>query len=88
MQTRRQSTEFRPAPDFEGRYKKAMLRQGEPDRVPLSDFSIDTLFNWRLAGPSTVMLSHSEASPGRYWSGPGRCFAVAQHDRRRVRIRG
>ncbi|MBI3979164.1 MAG: hypothetical protein HY331_13350 [Chloroflexi bacterium] len=32
-----------PRPDFEGRFKKAILRQGEPDRVPLSDFSIDTL---------------------------------------------
>ncbi|MBI3978189.1 MAG: hypothetical protein HY331_08395 [Chloroflexi bacterium] len=44
MRTEHQQTIIRPAPDFEGRYKKAILRQGEPDRVPLSDFSIDAPF--------------------------------------------
>ncbi|HEY8476764.1 MAG TPA: uroporphyrinogen decarboxylase family protein [Chloroflexota bacterium] len=43
MQILEQSLDFTPNPDFEGRFKKALLRQGEPDRVPMSDFSIDVL---------------------------------------------
>ncbi|MBI3979765.1 MAG: hypothetical protein HY331_16430 [Chloroflexi bacterium] len=43
MQVDHQSTGLVPAPDFEGRFKKAILRQGEPDRVPLSDFLVDAV---------------------------------------------
>ncbi|MBI3978585.1 MAG: hypothetical protein HY331_10410 [Chloroflexi bacterium] len=43
MQIQHQSAGIRPGPDFEGRYKKAILRQGEPDRVPLADFNVDVL---------------------------------------------
>ncbi|MBI3979166.1 MAG: hypothetical protein HY331_13360 [Chloroflexi bacterium] len=41
MQTHQQASSITLSPDFEGRFKKAILRQGEPDRVPLGDYGVD-----------------------------------------------
>ena len=37
-------------PDFENRFRRAILRQGEPDRVPLGDISIDITHKQKFLG--------------------------------------
>ena len=61
-------------PDFENRYRKAMLRLGEPDRVPLGDVSIDITHKQKFLGrPLRTLEDEVE-----FWVKAGFDFAVAE----------
>ena len=46
---------FKPAPDFEGRMKKVLLRAGEPDRVPFYELFADKPVKDKILGKPTLL---------------------------------
>lgn len=72
-QVQREWTRISPSPDFEGRYKRALLRQGEPDRVPMCDTSVDVVikreFLRRELGTDVNIERESHRIGGMYGKG-------------------
>jgi uroporphyrinogen decarboxylase len=48
---------FKPKPDFAGRMKKVLLRQGEPDRVPFYELFMDKPIKDAILGKPTLIPS-------------------------------
>jgi uroporphyrinogen decarboxylase len=48
---------IKPAPDFEGRMKKVLLRQGEPDRIPFYELFADKPIKDAILGKPTLVPS-------------------------------
>lgn len=48
---------IKPAPDFSGRMKKVLLRQGEPDRVPFYELFADKPIKDAILGKPTMLPS-------------------------------
>ena len=61
-------------PDFENRFKRAVLRQGEPDRVPLGDVTIDMTHKERFLG-RPIKGPEDEIE---FWAGAGFDFIPAE----------
>jgi uroporphyrinogen decarboxylase len=61
-------------PDFENRYRKAVLRLGEPDRVPLADVTIDIVHKERFLGRPI----RSPEDEIEFWATAGWDFCVAE----------
>ena len=61
-------------PDFDNRFRRAILRQGEPDRVPLGDVTIDITHKQKfLSRPLRTPADEVE-----FWAKAGFDFVVAE----------
>jgi len=61
-------------PDFDNRFRRALLRQGEPDRVPLGDVTIDRTHKEKFLG-RPIRTPEDEVE---FWAKAGFDFVVAE----------
>ena len=66
---------MKPHPDFEGRTKKALMCEGEPDRVPQVELWIDNIHMSRFHNREITTWFMDSAATVEFWCGMGYDYA-------------